>query len=292
MEFIVVPDCLDISDYIDQGCRNFLLSLKDFSVESKEVFSLDEIQKIRTCYGDIHIWVNVNKNMFNDELETLKDVLIQLDQIGITGVFYYDAAVISLYQQLNLSYHLVWSQTHMVTNSKTCDYYQQLGVRYALLSKEITKDEILEIVDQSKIIPIIEILSYPSVAFSRRKLLTHYFKDLKKMPKNEIFIHEDLSKQDYIVREDHHGTSFIKQNMMNGLSILDELIDHGVKYVLLREDYIDHDLFLQIIDRLNEYIIKCKNLSTDQKKKWQEEIERLIGNDTNFFFKKTIYKVR
>ena len=82
--------------------------------------------------------------------------------------------------ELNLKLDLVWDQTHMVNNYKTCDFYYDMGVKYALLSKEITLDEIKEIVNKSKINCMVEVVSLPSIAYSRRKLLTSYFKSINK----------------------------------------------------------------------------------------------------------------
>ena len=74
-------------------------------------------------------------------------ILVQLDKMNITGVFFYDLAVLELKRELNLNIDLVWNQTHMVNNYKTCNYYYSKGVKYALLGKEITLDEILEIIN-------------------------------------------------------------------------------------------------------------------------------------------------
>ena len=86
-------------------------------------------------------------------------------------MIYYDVSLITLKKELELSFDLVWNQTHMVNNYRTCDYYHSKGVKYALLGKEITLDEIVEICNKSSISCMVEVVSLPSVAFSRRKLI-------------------------------------------------------------------------------------------------------------------------
>ena len=71
----------------------------------------------------------------------------------------------------------------MVNNYKTCNYYHSKGVKYALLSKEITLEEIKEMITKSKIEAMVETVSMPSVAFSKRKLLTNYYHNLNKEAK-------------------------------------------------------------------------------------------------------------
>lgn len=292
MDFIVMPSKKNIDDYIQHGCHYFLFSLKDFSVEANTYFSLSDIAKIRQKNKNIHIFISMNKNIFNHELGCLEKTLLDLQKLDVEGVFYYDCSLLYLHHKLNLNYPLVWAQTHMVTNVKTCNYYQQLGVKYALLSKEITKEEIIEIIKKTSLLPIVEVLSYPIVATSKRKLVTNYFQQIKKLPQKEISIDEKVSNQSYLVREDQNGTTFMKKSIMNGFVILDDLIDSELKYILLKEDYFDHFIFLQILDYLEEYLKNYPILSLDRKVKWQEDMKKLIGNDSNFFFKKTIYKVR
>ena len=179
MELIIKPE-KNIEEYINMGINTFLLPLERYSVEYNKYFSLEEIINIKEKYGDINLFVSLNKNIMNEELNDLKDILKELDNLSIKGIFFYDSAIIKLKKDLNLNLDLVWSQTHMVTNYKTCDYYNSMGVKYALLSKEITKEEIIEIIDKSKISPIVELVSKPSIGFSKRKLVTNYFENYNK----------------------------------------------------------------------------------------------------------------
>ena len=122
-----------------------ILALKDFSVQSPITFTMDEIKKIVKLNPSIEVFVSLNKNFFNDEIDNLIKVLKELDKSNIKGVFFYDLAVLEIKKKYNLKLDLVWNQTHMVNNYRTCDYYYTKGVKYALLGKEITLEEIKEI---------------------------------------------------------------------------------------------------------------------------------------------------
>ena len=151
MKVLVEVASKEISNYVGR-CDALLLGLENFSVLNSVTFSVDEICKITKDYPDIDIFVKMDKNLFNNEIEDVRRVLEQFEQMSIRGVFFYDLAILELKQELSLALDLVWSQTHMVTNYRTCDYYYQQGVHYALLSKEITLDEILAIVKKSSIL--------------------------------------------------------------------------------------------------------------------------------------------
>lgn len=289
MDIIVKPILNDLSSYIKQKITNFLLPIKDFSVEYTNYYTIEEIKKVKEKYPNINIFVSINKNIQNSELKLLESTLLELDSMNLRGIFFYDLAILNLKQKLNLKTDLVWNQTHMVTNYRTCDYYYSRGIKYALLSKEITKDEIIEIGNKSSITPIVELIGYPTVAFSKRKLVTNYYIDSKKNIKDGVDIIEPKTKQEYYLRENNNGVSFIMKKLVNGSFILEELIKNNFKYILLKEDLIDHDIFMESISNIMYYINNYDNIDF---KKWLNKQVELLGRNTNFLYRKTIYKVK
>ena len=88
----------------------------------------------------------------------------------------------------------------------------------------------------------------------------------------------------YKLVDDENGTSFFLNNIMNGTSIIKDLYDCGCPYILFREFKIKD--FSELVDDTMMYIKdKCNDL------KYVEKYKKL-GDSTNFFFKKTIYKVK
>lgn len=288
---IIVKPTRNIEDYIDKRITYFLLPLKDYSVEYDSFYSLDEIKDIHNKYPNINIFVSMNKNIVNDDLDSVKSIMKELDSLNIKGIFFYDLALLKIKKDCNLNIDLVWTQTHMVANYNSCDYYYSQGVKYALLSKEITKDEIIEIINKSKINVIVELFTKPSIAFSKRKLVSHYFENYNMDKEDMLSINEKISDTNLIVKEDNNGVVFKKNSIINGFYILDDLLDSGLDYILINEDFIEHDLFVKIIDNINYYISNYKNENFD-KEKFLEEQTRLLGEDSGFFFKKTIYRVK
>ena len=268
--------------YLD-NTNGIILALDNYSVESIVSFSVDEIKEIKNNTS-CEIFVKINKNLMNEDIEKVKNILIELDKIGITGVFFYDLAILELKRELNLNIDLVWNQTHMVNNYKTCDYYYSKGVKYALLGKEITLDEIIEIIKKSKITSMVEVVSRPSVAFSKRKLITNYYKDLGKEKTDELIIHEKVTDSNYLLVEDSNGTSFYLDKITNGTSVIKELFENKCQYIIMREFGID--CFSELITDTKNYISNgC--IDDDYVNKYKK-----LGDSTNFFFKKTIYKVK
>ena len=74
--------------YLD-SIDGIILPLEGFSVESVLSFSMDEIKKIKR-ESHCEVFVKLNKNFMNEDIENLTNVLLELDEIKIDGVFFYD----------------------------------------------------------------------------------------------------------------------------------------------------------------------------------------------------------
>ena len=272
------------SNFNNLKTDGIILSLKDYSVQSTIYYELDEIKEIINKYPKLEVFIKMNKNIFNDEIDKLKEVLIELNKLNIKGIFFYDLAILNIKQELNLDVDLVWDQSHMVNNYRTCDYYYNEGVKYALLGKEITLEEIKEIVEKSKITSMVEVVSTPAIAYSKRKLLTNYYKSINKTKKDTLEILEKVTNKYYIVKESNNGTSFYTKDIMNGTSIIKDLYSVNTPYIIMREDGVP--AFDELVNDTFEFIEnKCKD---------EEYIEKYkkLGDNTNFFFKETMYKVK
>ena len=281
MKLLAESSSKNISYY--DSIDGIILPLEGYSVESTNYFTIDEIEDIvknKKC----EVFVKLNKNFFNDDIEPLKVILKKLDELKVSGIFFYDLGVLQLHKELNLSVPLIWNQTHMVNNYRTCDYYYEKGVKYALLGKEITLEEIIEIIKKSKITSMVEVVSKPSVAFSYRKLITNYYKDLGKNGTNKLTVKEKVTNTNYNLFEDSNGTSFFMDVITNGTGVIKDLYDAGCKYIIMREDGVSS--FDELLYDTKKYIESGCNDS-----KYVSKYKRL-GDSTNFFFKKTIYKVK
>lgn len=274
---ILVKPVRDIELY--DKADGFVLPLLDFSVDYRNYYTLEDIISIKKRTNK-KIFVVMNKMIENDEVESVKNKLLELDKIGIEGIFFYDLAILELKKELDIKTELVWNNTHMVTNYYTCNYYYSEGVKYAYLSNEITFDDIVTIKNKSKCSLIFMLLGYPVVSFSKRKLVSNSgFKD-------SIIINEEKSKQKYMVFEDKNGTTFKYNKIRNNSICLKELINNNLDYVYLIEDDIDHDKFIDGLNLTSEFINK-----KIEEKEYVTNMKNLFGGDTGFLYRKTIYKV-
>ena len=86
----------DLSKYID----GLILSLKNYSSQSYLTYTFEEIEQIIKDNPDKEIFINLNKNFFNDEIESLKEILLKIDKLNVKGIFFYDLAILQLKKYL------------------------------------------------------------------------------------------------------------------------------------------------------------------------------------------------
>lgn len=282
MKIAVIPNNINNLDkYIKCGCNTFILGLKDYSVNYYGI-TIDEIKNIFDKYSDIEVFISVNKTIFNSELNDLENKLIELNNIPVKGVLFYDLGILSLYQQHKFNYSLVWHQTHMVTNYNTVNYYYDKGASYAYLAGEITSEEMVEIKNKTKSKLFATIIGHPIMAHSRRGLLTNYYESQDRTYNGDLTL---ISEKDssYIVTESKDGTCIYDEKIVNGIDYIEELsiLDYGV----IHGFNMNEELLIKLISLVDDVI---RNNSDSSK----EKIKELIGNNTGFFNKKTIFKVK
>ena len=285
MKLLVSLNNKKLDDYLNYT-NSFIIGLKEFSINYLE-FSINEIKELLEKYPNIELFVSINKNIFNNEINLLKEYLVELNSLPIKGVLFYDIAILSIVKDENLSINLIWHQTHMVTNYNTCNYYYDKGCKYAYLASEITVDEIKEIKENSKIGLMAFGFGYPIVSFSKRKLLSNYasFNNLTLDGNYQVITSGNSEK--YFVKENSHGTSILYGNMLNGIKPMSDLINI-LDYFILDEQLVEHSLFIKVLDIYNKLLIG----EIDAFDANNSIYELTNSDDTIFYYKKTIYKVK
>lgn len=279
-----ISDKNNVSKYKKVGATAFIFGLKNFNVNANLELDIHEIKQILEQSPDIDIFISIDKNIFNHELQTLKEQLEELSKLNIKGILFYDLSVLNIVKNNNLNLDLVWNQTHMVTNYNTCNYYYEKGVKYAYLSSEITLEEIIEINNKTKTEVMVYLVGYPFLSHSKRKLITNFYEANNYKNKDKT-IKVQEKQHELIIKETTAGTSILGGNIINGTIFLDELIQNKISFIVLNDCMIEQETFTKVIEHINNY------LNTNNKQELSQ-IEQLIGNNTHFFNKKTIFKVK
>ena len=288
VELVVIPNSVDeISFYQEEGSKYFILGLENYCINYPSV-SLEKIKELSSKYS---FFISINKNIFNSELSDLKEKLLELSHLSIMGILFYDLGVLNIVRENNIQVDLVWHQTHMVTNYNTCNFYYEKGVKFGFLANEITLEEILEIKKRTNMKLMVECFGYPIMSHSRRMLLTNYFKSIGKKKEDRVY-HLENMKEDYLLKESSDGASILYGKLINGVKPLFDLVENGIDYVVLDMQEVDKSIGKEALSTYSNVIRNYASITEKEKDSIINRMNNLIGDSTNFFYKKTIYKVK
>ena len=279
-KIITIPSSLEQLKDIINDCDGIIIGLKDMSVNMPCYFSLIEIIEINKLLKENNkeLFVSLNKNMHNKDLEYLKEVLTELEKLDINGILYYDISLVNLKQELNLNIDLVFSQEHATTNYATINYWYNMGANYTYLSNEITLNEILEIKNNTKCKLMVQVLGYIPMFVSERKLINNYLKYFNLNDNSKKYYLEKENKI-YNVVENKDATILYSNSILNGIKELNILKENNVEYAILNSFQIEESIFKHILININTIEDK--------------EIDELLKNTTKgFLYTETVYKVK
>lgn len=91
------------------------------------------------------VYVTVNIVLHNKEIEALADYLKKLESIGVDAIIVSDPTVISIaHENTNLEIHLSTQQSTL--NKKAVQFWKACGVTRVVLGREVSKEEIEDII--------------------------------------------------------------------------------------------------------------------------------------------------
>ena len=293
--------------YIGLEESNMRINASNFSVED-----IGEASRMCRDYN-AKLYVCANTIMKDRDIERLEKQLPLIKQNGADGIILSDIALIDLVLENGLEAHM--SVQENTTNSYALKALEKLGVKRAILSRELSLDEIKKIVsklksDGSKIQTEVFIHGAMCMAISGRCFLSYglYGRsancgDCLQPCRKEWTLHFEESGNDDVINfaeskdesfiisqayDNTYRTNFFSPKDMALIEHIPELIDAGIDSFKIEgrarsPDYVATAVrvYRQAIDR---YENDRENYEYDPQ--WMEELEKVFnrGFDTGFYF--------
>ena len=245
----------DIKKYKEVGIDTFLFALKDYSVGYPSSFSTDEINSINE-----NKYVLINELLDNDKLDKLKQII---GNIKCKGIIFEDISLINVLKGLDIEKILFIN--HFNCNYESINYWLSY-VDSVFVSNELTYEEIKDITEKVNKKVVLHVFGYNEIMYSKRDLLSNYYKYNGLDPKYKNTIEDKATKIKFHAIEDKNGTVFFSENIFDGRRLLDL---NKVLYFYI------NSTFLKVDDVIN-FINGNKVDNTDE----------------GFLNKKTIYKLK
>ena len=293
--------------YIGLEESNMRINASNFSVED-----IGEASRMCRDYN-AKLYVCANTIMKDRDIERLEKQLPLIKQNGADGIILSDIALIDMVIENGLEAHM--SVQENTTNSYALKALEKLGVKRAILSRELSLDEIKKMIsklksDGSKIQTEVFIHGAMCMAISGRCFLSYglYGRsancgDCLQPCRKEWTLHFEESGNDDVINlaeskdesfiisqayDNTYRTNFFSPKDMALIEHIPELIDAGIDSFKIEgrarsPDYVATAVrvYRQAIDR---YENDRENYEYDPQ--WMEELEKVFnrGFDTGFYF--------
>lgn len=306
-ELLVTPQSVEhIYALLDAGADAFVIGEQKFGLRLAGDFTVAQVEEATKL---IHtagkkVYVAVNALFHNDRLDALDEYLVQMQRIGVDALLFGDPAVIMAARENNVTIPLHWNPETTATNFFQVNYWGERGSKRAVLARELSVDEVIEIKENTKHEIEVQVHGMTCMFQSKRSLLGNYFlyrdeaMEIENRKENKnMFLHDKERKNKYPIYEDMNGTHIFSPNDMCIIEELNELFEAGIDSlkidgVLQTFDYTVTvtRLYRQAIDT---YFNQGEDAYDDIKSVLFEQIEAiqpaLRPLDTGFIYKETVY---
>ncbi len=195
---------------------NYVYPLKDFCVGYIDEYQIDEIKE--------EAYLLINRLLNTEDITKLQKILDNLP-VNIVGIFFEDLGVYELIRNLNIKSILYAS--HACCNYKTINTYLT-KVDSVVISPDITKEEVKEILNKTTKPLIIYGLGHLPLMYSRRTLNTNYAKHFNYPKEKVLELEEEVTKMPFFTVENQYGTVIYDKDIYNASILKNEKNIEGV----------------------------------------------------------------
>lgn len=266
------------------GGRNYSLraNAKNFSIEE-----INEACKYAHSLNK-KVYVTVNIVFHNEDIEGVTNYLKQLSKAEVDAIIVSDPFIIDIINKNNINLKVHISTQASTLNYETINFWKSLGVERVVLAREVSREEIKEIIDRTGI--EIEIFVHGAMcsSYSGRCVLSNYFtnRDANRGGCAQICRWE-FPLYDSKMNEIKNPTKFTassKDLMM--ANYIEEIIETGICSLKvegrMRSNYYVATVINTYRSMIDDYY--NKNLTKDRLDKYIKTLERVANREATVQF--------
>ena len=261
------------------GGRNFSLRA------NANNFSLEEIEEACKYAHNLNkkLYVTVNIVFQNEDYEGILEYLKELERIGVDALIVSDPSVIKIINanKLCLNFHI--STQFSSANIEVAKFFKKFGAERIVLARELSKEEIKDIIDKVGIEVETFIHGAMCSSYSGRCILSNYFtnRDANRGGCAQICRWDfDLYEDDKPIETDTKFTMSCKDLSM--IDYIDQMIDIGISSLKvegrMRSNYYIATVINTYRNAIDDYY--DNKLTEDRIKYYKRILERVANRDS------------
>lgn len=251
--------------------KRYIVGNEKYALRVENSFTLKDIETLKTLTNK-EIYVLIDHLFHENELEDLKEYLLQLKKLKIDGIIFSDFAVYMLLKEINFNVKLTYSTDTTITSKSFSKLSKELNIEEIELAKELTLKEIKNIAEEKQSGIVMFIHGHIYMYNSYRELVSNYFDKIgyEGEINKDMYLYDQERDLYYPIVENKKGTNILSSHdqysFTNFYDILNSNIDlykiDGFKY---KEDdlLLILDMYVNMIREYNELVknnIECETI--------------------------------
>lgn len=251
-------------------------------------FTIEEIKEA-VLFAHAHgkkIFVTVNIIPHNEDLAVLPEYLKELSEAGVDALIVSDPGVIAFAKEVVPEMELHLSTQANNTNYKSAEFWHRQGIKRIVLARELSFDEIREIIDRTPSDLEFEIFVHGAmcISYSGRCLMSNYMvgRDANRGEcahpcRYKYYLVEEKRPGEYMpIEEDERGTYFFNSKDLCMIQDIRSLLESGVKSLKI-EGRMKSSYYVATVVRayrmaIDSYLRDPENYSFEQE--WFDELNK------------------
>lgn len=268
----------------DYGADAVYIGGRNFSLRANATnFSLDEIKEACEYAHKLgkKVYVTVNIIFHNEDYLELENYLRVLASYKVDAIIVADIFILDLVKKLNIELPVHISTQSSSMNKLSCRYLKSLGAERVVLGRELSKQEIKEIIDDTGIEVECFIHGAMCAAYSGRCVLSNYFtnRDANRGGCSQIcrFEFDLLDPSKNKVNSNIKFTMSCKDLSM--ITYIKEMIDINVSSLKIEGRMRSNYYIASVVDAYRHIIDSYyDNTLTDEKIKYYQKVLDKVSN--------------
>ena len=175
-------------------------------------FSLNDLIKINTICkkNNRKFYIAMDNFISESDKVQLFNYLDFINKLDVDGVYFHDLGVYDAAKTYGMENKLIYDGHTIICNSLDVAFYMSKGLNGVVLSRELTLEEITQILKNNPGSCDLTIFGHTRMSYSKRRFLTNYFKEINEqydyLNKESLTLVEEKREYRMPIVEDGSGT--------------------------------------------------------------------------------------
>ena len=235
---LTIQQSSDVVDY--QQADGYIFGNHEVAVRTGQSFSLEEMKDLIEL---IHqkkkkAYLNCNKIFTQQDLKKSQALIQHLFTFSFDGILFSDFAMVTMARQLGIVEKLIYASETQIVNYYDIQTLFEEGIQSAIVSKEMTYDNILLTAQRSALRIGALIFGYYAMFYSKRKLIGNFYQEYQlNRPdfdsKLDFTIQEKTRKESLPIIQNDNGTTIFSHDILCAIEEVPSLVQAGVTMLIM-----------------------------------------------------------